>query len=51
MKVQSLGGEDALEGSMVVHTPVFLPEESHGQRGLEDCSPWGCKESGMTEET
>ena len=25
-------------------TPVFLPRESHGQR-----SPWGHKESGMTE--
>ena len=23
--------------------PVFLePGESHGQRSLEDCSPWGC---------
>ena len=26
-------------------TPVFLPEESHGWRSLEGCSPWGCKES------
>ena len=24
-------------------TPVFLPEESHGQRRLVGCSPWGCK--------
>ena len=23
--------------------PVFLPGESHGQRSLVDCSPWGCK--------
>ena len=30
-------------------TPVFLPGESHGQRSLVDCSPWGCKESDMTE--
>ena len=30
-------------------TPVFLPGESHGQRGLVGCSPWGCKESDMTE--
>ena len=22
-------------------TPVFLPGESHGQRGLVGCSPWG----------
>ena len=30
-------------------TPVFLPGESHGQRSLVGYSPWGCKESGMTE--
>ena len=24
-------------------TPVFLPGESHGQRSLVDCNPWGCK--------
>ena len=29
-------------------TPVFLPGKSHGQRSLEDYSPWGCKESDMT---
>ena len=31
--------------------PVFLPEESHGQRSLVGYSPWGCKESDMTEVT
>ena len=30
-------------------TPVFLPEESHGQRSLVGYSPWGCRESVMTE--
>ena len=30
-------------------TPVFLPGESHGQRSLEGCSPWGCKETDTTE--
>ena len=30
-------------------TPVFLPEESHGQRSLVCYSPWGHKESDMTE--
>ena len=30
-------------------TPVFLPGESHGQKSLMDCSPWGCKESDTTE--
>ena len=29
--------------------PVFLPGESHGQRSLEGYSPWGRKESDMTE--
>ena len=24
-------------------TPIFLPEESHGQRSLTGYSPWGCK--------
>ena len=32
-------------------TPVFLPEESHGQRSLAGYSPWGLKESDMTEAT
>ena len=30
-----------------VPTPVFLPEESYGQRSLAGYSPWGCKESDM----
>ena len=30
-------------------TPVFLPGESHGQRSLVGCSPWGREESDMTE--
>ena len=30
-------------------TPVFLPGESHGQRGLVGYSPWGHKELDMTE--
>ena len=25
-------------------TPVFLPGKFHGQRSLEDYSPWGSKE-------
>ena len=31
--------------------PVFLPGETHGQRSLVGYSPWGCKESDMTEVT
>ena len=30
--------------------PVFLPGKSHGQRSLEGYSPWGHKESDMTEQ-
>ena len=30
-------------------TPVLLPEKPHGQRSLVGCSPWGLKESDMTE--
>ena len=32
-------------------TPVFLPEESHGQKNLEGYSPWGLKELDTTETT
>ena len=32
-------------------TPVFLPEESHGQVSQAGYSPWGHKESDMTEHT
>ena len=32
-------------------TPVFLPGESHGQRSLVGCSPWGHTESDTTEAT
>ena len=32
-------------------TPVLLLGESHGQRSLADCSPWGHKELNMIEAT
>ena len=31
-------------------TPIFLPGEFHGQRSLVGYSPWGHKESNMTEQ-
>ena len=31
--------------------PVFLPEESHGERSLAGNSPWGHRELDMTEHT
>ena len=44
-----LGQEDPLGKEMATHS-VFLPGEFHGQRGLACCSPWGCRESDMTEQ-
>ena len=32
-------------------SPVFLPGDSHGQRNLTGYSPWGLKESDVTEVT
>ena len=32
-----------------IPTPVLLPGEFHGQRSMVDYSPWGYKESDMTE--
>jgi len=39
-QIWSLGCEDPLEMDWLP-TPVFLPEESHGQRSLVDYSPLG----------
>ena len=30
-------------------TSVVVPGEFHGQGSLAGCSPWGCKESDVTE--
>ena len=50
MQVRSLGWEDPWRKAWQP-TPVFLPGESHGQRSLVGCSPWGRKESDLTEAT
>ena len=34
-----------------VPAPGFLPGKPHRQRSLVGCSPWGCKESDVTEHT
>ena len=47
-RLQSLGQEDSLEKGMATHSSI-LPGESHGPRSLAGYSPWGCKESDMTE--
>ena len=36
---------------ILITSTLFLPGESHGQRSLAGYSPWGCKESDMTEAT
>ena len=40
---------DAISFSNAMNTPVFWPGELHGQRSLAGYSPWGSKESDMTE--
>ena len=50
-QVQSLGWEDPLEKEIATYSSfLFLPEEFHGQRSLEDYSLWGRKESDTTEQ-
>ena len=49
MQIWPLGWEDPLEEAWPP-TPVFLPRESHGQRSLAGCSPWGPKESDRTKQ-
>ena len=48
-QVQSLGREDPLKKEMATHS-IFLFGESHGQRSLVGYSPWGHKESDMTQQ-
>ena len=50
MRIQSLGGKDPLEEEMAT-TPVFLPEEFHGQGSLAGYSPQRHKELDRTEAT
>ena len=46
--VRSLGWKDPLEKEMAIHSSI-LPGKFHGQRSLVSYSPWGRKESDMTE--
>ena len=50
MQVRSLDREDLLPEEWRP-APTFLPGKSHGQMSLVDYSPWGSKESDMTEVT
>ena len=47
--VQSLGQEDREKEMATPLTPVFFPGKSHGWTIQVGYSPWGCKESDMTE--
>ena len=47
--VQTLGRKDPLEKETTTHSSI-LDGKSHGQRSLVAYSPWGCKESDMTEQ-
>ena len=47
-RVQSLGQEDLLEKEMATHSSS-LAWKTHGWRSLVGYSPWGRKESDMTE--
>ena len=50
-RIQSLGWEDPLEKEMATHTGILAWEKkARGQRSLAGYSPWGCKESDMTEQ-
>ena len=48
IRVWSLGWKDPWRRKRQP-TPVFLPREFHGQRSLAGYSPWGDKESNMTD--
>ena len=50
-KCLTSGSGRSLGGGHGNPTPVLLPGESHGQRSLAGCSPWGHKESDTTEVT
>ena len=47
--VRSLGREDPLKEEMAMHSSILAWRIPHGQRSLMGYSPWGRKESDMTE--
>ena len=48
-RFQSLGWEDPLKKRMAIHSSI-LAWKLNGQRSLVGYSPWGCKESNMTDQ-
>ena len=57
MWVQSLGQEDSLEKEMATHSNILTWKMPWAEESASDSlqphgySPWGCKESNMTERT
>ena len=49
-QIQSLGQEDSLEKEMAAHSSILAWKKSHGQRSMVGYSPWGHKESDVTEQ-
>ena len=49
--IHSLGCEDPLEEETASHPSVLAWRMPWTQKSLAGYSPWGCKESGMTEAT
>ena len=49
MWVRSLGREGALEEGTAIHRSLLAWSECRGQKSLAGYSPWGHKESDMTE--
>ena len=52
MRVRSLGWENPLEEGMATHSSIldFSWENTHEQRSLVGCIPWGHKESDTTDQ-
>ena len=50
-QVQSLGQEDPLEKEMATHSSILAQRIPWTEEPGVGYSPWGCKESGMTEAT
>ena len=48
-QIQSWGWEDPVEQEMATQSSILCQENPHGWRSLAGYSPWGHKESDMTE--
>ena len=47
---ETLGWEDPLEKELATHSSILAWKMSWTERSLVGCSPWGRKESDMTEQ-